>query len=83
MTTPPQTDNSINALDLGVRLGRLAAGQEVLQANQERLQATVEAGFREVRGDIKTLLRFMWGALAGVALATLVISLAISCGPWR
>ena len=79
MTTTPQADNSINTLDLGVRLGKLEAGQEALQVGQEDLKTAVG----KVSEDVKTLLRFMWGASAVVALAALAIALALTYWPGR
>ncbi|MXX08778.1 MAG: hypothetical protein F4099_02250 [Synechococcus sp. SB0673_bin_10] len=67
MTSTPQADTSINTLDLGVRLGRLEAGQEALKASLD-----------EVRGDLKFLLRFAWGATAVIALLVVVVPVALA-----
>ena len=80
MASTPQTDNSINALDLGVRLGRLEAGLDAVQ--KDLAEAKTERA--EIRQDIKGLLKFMWGATAVIALVVaVVIPLAIAYGPWR
>ncbi len=67
MTSTPQADTSINTLDLGVRLGRLEAGQEALKASLD-----------EVRSDLKFLLRFAWGATAVVTLLVVVVPVALT-----
>ncbi len=67
MTSTPQADTSINTLDLGVRLGRLEAGQEALKASLD-----------EVRSDLKFLLRFAWGATAVVMLLVVVVPVALT-----
>ncbi len=67
MTSTPQVDTSINTLDLGVRLGRLEAGQEALKASLD-----------EVRSDLKFLLRFAWGATAVVTLLVVVVPVALT-----
>ena len=66
MTSTPQVDTSINTLDLGVRLGRLEAGQEALKA-----------GLGDVSQDLKFLLRFAWGATAVIALLVVVVPVAL------
>ena len=66
MTTTPRADTSINTLDLGVRLGRLEAGQESLHAS-----------LHEAKGDIKLLLRFAWGATAVIALLVVAVPVAL------
>ncbi len=74
MTSTPQTDTSINALDLGVTLGRLEAGQEALKADV----GDVRQDLKEVRQDIKFLLRFAWGATAVIALLVVVVPVALT-----
>ena len=67
MTSTPQADTSINTLDLGVRLGRLEAGQEALKASLD-----------EVRSDLKFLLRFAWGATAVIALLVVAVPVVLT-----
>ena len=66
MTSTPQADTSINALGLGVRLGRLEAGQEALKAS-----------LGDVRQDLKFLLRFTWGATSVIALLVVVVPVVL------
>ncbi len=73
MTSTPQVDTSINTLDLGVRLGRLEAGQEALKASL----GDVRQDLKEVRQDLKFLLRFAWGATAAIALLVVVVPVAL------
>ena len=79
MTTTPQADNSVNTLDLVMKLGRLEAGQEALQVGQDDLKTAVG----KICEDIKTLLRFMWGVYAVLAVAVVVIPLALTYWPGR
>ena len=67
MTSTPQADTSINALDLGVRLGRLEAGQEALKAS-----------LGDVRQDLKFLLRFTWGATSVIMLLVVVVPVVLT-----
>ena len=67
MTTTPHADTSINTLDLGVRLGRLEAGQESLHAS-----------LHEVKDDVKLLLKFAWGATAVIALVVVLVPVALT-----
>ena len=74
MATTPHADTSINTLDLGVRLGRLEAGQESLHASLHEVRSDV----KEAKSDIKYLLRLAWGATAVIALLVVVVSVALT-----
>ena len=74
MTTTPHADTSINTLDLGVRLGRLEAGQESQHASLHEVRSDV----KEAKSDIKSLLRLAWGATAVIALLVVVAPVALT-----
>lgn len=63
MTSTPEADTSINTFDLGVRLGRLEAGQEALKDSLGEVKATLG----KVRNSLAFLL-LAWVAMAAVAL---------------
>ena len=73
MTSTPQADTSINTLDLGVRLGRLEAGQEALKASL----GDVRQDLKEVRQNLKFLLRFAGDATSVIVLLVVVVPVAL------
>ena len=54
MTTTPPTDTSIDTLNLGIRFGRLEAGQDAIKAIQEDRFSKLEKGLDKLERSTST-----------------------------